>query len=48
MGMPLGKERMLVCLVLRAKKFSLSMGTKGESGMSDLVSSTKPAGTDMV
>ena len=48
MGMPLGKERMLVCLVLRAKKFSLSLGTKGELGMSDLVSSTKPVRKEMV
>ena len=46
-GMPLGKDNMFVCVVLRARKFSLSIGMNGESVISDLVSSTCPAGTEM-
>ena len=45
--MPLGKDNMFVCVVLRARKFSLSIGMNGESVISDLVSSTCPAGTEM-
>ena len=47
-GIPFGKDKMFVCMELRARKFSLSIGMNGESGMSDLVSSTIPAGTEIV